>query len=148
MTGPDGQFWDLYNEASEEDMLELVKQAWNVTESFSWYEVDTDLPVLEAYLIDQSFPQNSTFIIPIVSYDPDMIVYKIGYGDQPNEKPCQAVLNSNGSLSVGDLSLPGFEGSCRFGNYTAQTGQLENINNGQAYTTGPNEEILYVVSQD
>jgi hypothetical protein len=77
-----------------------------------------------------------------------MIVYKIGYGDQPNEKPCQAVLNSNGYLSVGDLSLPGFEGSCRFGNYTALIGQLENVNNGQAYTYGPNGETLYVVSQD
>ena len=132
MTGPDGQFWDFYSEASEEDMLELVKQAWNVTESFSWYDVDTDLSVLEAYLIDQNFPQNSTFVIPILLYDPGIIdwsqfwskesggtVYKIGYGDQSNENPCQAVLNSNGSLSVGDLSLPGFEGSCRFGNYTA-----------------------------
>jgi hypothetical protein len=65
-------------------------------------------------------------ILDLVSYDPNMMIFKIGQG----RNACQAVLIED-IVKIGDISYPGYEGTCFLGNYTAETGVKENINNGQ-----------------
>lgn len=80
-------------------MEELIKWAWNVTDTFSWIAADFENPTYEGRLVDQDFPQNGSFVVPVLSYDPNLIVYLLSFEGYP----CQMVLRYDGTIEIGDL---------------------------------------------
>lgn len=60
-------------------MEELIKWAWNVTDTFSWMTANYSNPTFEGMIVDQNFPVNGSFVIPVLSYDPELIVYIMSF---------------------------------------------------------------------